>query len=98
LPKSRPLYKLDKQSGALFSVLPPVQPTAETSQSVIDDLNADSRVLYAYPVFVNPATGLRVFLNDEIVGCFNQSPAGGIAFLLRPKRGGHPIGHAGDED
>ncbi len=66
--------KLDKQS-ALFSVLPPVQPTAEASQSVVDNLNTDARVVYAYPVFVNPATGLRVFLNDEIVVCFNQAPA-----------------------
>ncbi len=59
----------------MFSALPPVQPTAESSQSVIDDLNADSRVLYAYPVFVNPTTGKRVFLNDEIVVGFNQAPA-----------------------
>jgi len=65
---------LDKQS-AMFSVLPPEQPTAESSQSVIDDLNLDSRVVYAYPVFANPATGLRVFLNDEIVICFKQAPA-----------------------
>ncbi len=35
--------KLDKQS-ALFSALPPAQPTPESSQSVIDDLNTDSRV------------------------------------------------------
>ena len=66
--------KLDKQS-VLFSALPPVQTTAESSQPAIDDLNTDARVLYAYPVFVNPATGLRVFLNDEIVVCFNQTPA-----------------------
>jgi hypothetical protein len=66
--------KLNKQS-ALFSALPPAQPTAESSQSAIDDLNADPRVVYAYPVFANPTTGKRVFLNDEIVVCFNQSPA-----------------------
>src|SRR6266542_5047445 len=77
--------KLDKQS-ALFSVLPPVQPTTETSQSVVDELNTDARVVYAYPVFVNPATGLRVFLNDEIVVCFNQSP-GDVPSGLDPSLG-----------
>ena len=58
--------KLDKPS-ALFSVAPPSQVTAQSSQSVIDALNADSRVVHAYPAFVNPATGKRHFLNNEIV-------------------------------
>ncbi len=38
-------------------------------------MDADSRVLYAFPVFVNPTTGKRVFLNDEIVAGFNQASA-----------------------
>jgi subtilisin family serine protease len=33
----------------------------------IDSLNQDANVEYAYPVFGNAATGLRHFLNDELV-------------------------------
>jgi hypothetical protein len=35
---------------------------SHVGQSAIDDLNMDPRVVYAYPVFLNPNTGKRVFL------------------------------------
>jgi len=37
------------------------------SKEAIDSLNQDSNIEFAYPVYVNPASGLRHFLNDEVV-------------------------------
>src|SRR5207249_8273408 len=57
LPSGLGIYRL--QSGGAVS--------DATSQEAIDSLNQDPNVEYAYPVFVNPATGKRHFLNDEVV-------------------------------
>jgi len=37
------------------------------SKEAMDLLNQDSNIEFAYPVYVNPASGLRHFLNDEVV-------------------------------
>ena len=37
------------------------------SKAALDSLNQDSNVDYAYPVYVNTATGKRHFLNEQIV-------------------------------
>lgn len=41
------------------------------SREAIDSLNQDSSIEFAYPAYVNPASGLHHFLNDEIVVCLN---------------------------
>jgi hypothetical protein len=38
-----------------------------TAKEALDSLNQDSNTEYAYPVYVNVATGKRHFLNDEVV-------------------------------
>ncbi len=40
---------------------------ASASADAISSLNSDANVHYAYPVYFNPNTGNRIFLNDEVV-------------------------------
>ena len=41
--------------------------TESANAAAINSLNTDSRVKYAYPVFANPTSGARHYLNKEIV-------------------------------
>src|SRR5439155_11283040 len=57
LPGGLGIYRLQSAGAA----------SEATSNEAIDSLNQDPNVEYAYPVYVNPATGKRHFLNDEVV-------------------------------
>jgi hypothetical protein len=56
--------ELADRSG-IYRCSPPISDAA--SKEAVDSLNLNSDVEYAYPVYVNPATGKRHFINDEIV-------------------------------
>lgn len=59
LPRDLVIYDVQTSAGRVLS-------TAE-NVAAISSLNSDATVAYAFPVYVNPNTGNRVFLNDEIV-------------------------------
>lgn len=59
LPRGLVIYDVQTSAGRALS-------TAE-NVAAISSLNSDATVAYAFPVYVNPNTGNRVFLNDEIV-------------------------------
>jgi len=58
LPGGQGIYRLQTGAGAA---------SAAESMAAVDSLNSDTNIQYAYAVYVNPNTGNRVFLNDEIV-------------------------------
>lgn len=66
--------KLSKSTAMFVSAAPGT--AACSGQAAVDALNSDPRVAYAYPVFVSPESGKRVFLNDDIVVCFKESATG----------------------
>jgi hypothetical protein len=60
----------------------PVSDAASTE--AIDSLNEDDNIEYAYPVYVNAATGKRHFLNEEVVVRLKDSVVSGQTNLLSP--------------
>jgi subtilisin family serine protease len=86
LPHNMGKYKMDSVAQVAEAV----------SLSAIESLNQNPDIEYAYPVYKNAATGLRQFLNDEIVIClkgdFDPIPFGlHVIDTLDAKRGIHVL-------
>jgi len=67
LPRRLAIYEVQTTIGRTIS--------ASESAAAITSLNSDTNLAYAYPVYVNPTTGNRVFLNNEIVVKLNTASA-----------------------
>src|SRR5437867_3827970 len=74
LPGGLGFYRL-QSTGALSEA---------TAKEAIDSLNQDSNTEYAYPVYVNAATGKRHFLSAEVVARLHGPLASGQTDLLSP--------------
>ena len=63
-------FNFDRSLGAQLGIykMKSAEPVSEAaSNEAINSLNQDGNIEYAYPVYVNAATGKRHFLNDEVV-------------------------------
>ncbi len=57
-------------------------PGEAVSKTALDSLNQDAKIEFAYPVYINAATGKRHFLNDELVVRLNAPFDPGMGDLL----------------